>query len=176
MKTAGLQADAQGVEPTALVSWWRRRDERGSTLLEFALVATLLMTLLLGIVVFGILLGKRQVLTQATAEGARAAVPYQYTPADTSNLKAAARNQVNKSLESVNRICDDGRTTCTFVVYSCAGTTSTPPTGSGDCFEVSVTLDVKSGADPLAPTATPLSVFMPATMSSKFTATLANPT
>lgn len=176
MKTAGLQADAQGVEPTALASRWRVRDERGSTLIEFALLATLLVTLLLGIVVFGILLGKRQVLTQATAEGARAAVPFQYTPADTSNLKAAARNQVNKSLEAVNRVCDDGRTDCNFVVYSCAGTTSTPPAGSGDCLEVSVTLWVKRGADPLAPAATPISLFLPATMSSKFTATLSNPT
>lgn len=151
------------------------RDEQGSTLLEFALVATLLVTLLLGIVVFGILLGKRQVLTQATAEGARAAVPYQYTVGNTTNLTNAAKAQVNKSLQSVDRICDDGMTTCTIVVYNCSGTTTTPPTGSGDCIEVSVVLDVKGGANPLAPTATPLSVFMPATMSSKFTATLANP-
>lgn len=164
------------MEPTGNPPRSRRRDERGASLVEFALIVTLLFTLLLGIVVFGILLGKRQVLTQATAEGARAAVPYQYTPADTANLKAAARKQVNKSLEAVDRVCDDGRTTCSFVVYSCAGTTSTPPAGSEDCFEVSVTLDVKGGTDPLAPTATPISVFLPATMSSKFTATLSNPT
>lgn len=176
METASLQADALGVEPTAPVSWWRRRDERGSTLVEFALVATLLVTLLLGIVVFGILLGKRQVLTQATAEGARAAVPYQYTVSNTNNLKAAAKTQVNKSLEAVDRTCDDGSTTCTFIVYSCAGTISTPPNGSGDCIEVSVILDVKGGPNPLAPSATPINLFLPATMSAKFTASLANPT
>lgn len=165
----------KAMEPTALVSWWGRRDERGSTLVEFALVATLLVTLLLGIVVFGVLLGKRQVLTQATAEGARAAVPYQYTVSDTTNLKAAARTQVNKSLEAVDRVCDDGSTTCTFTVYSCSGGTSMPPNGSGDCIEVSVILDVKNGPRPLAPSATPINVFLPSTMSAKFTASLANP-
>lgn len=141
------------------------------------MIVTLLTTLLLGIIVFGILLGKRQVLTQAAAEGARAAVPYQYTVGDTSNLKAAATRQVNKSLEAIDRVCGDGSTVCTFTVYSCAGTTATPPNGSGDCLEVSVVLNnVKGGAKPLAPTVTPISVFLPNSMSSKFTSSLANPT
>ncbi len=138
---------------------------------------TLLMTLLLGIVVFGILLSKRQVLTQAAAEGARAAVPYRYTVSDTSPVTVAAEKQVNKSLEAMDRECNDAEdsTDCVFVVYPCGGTTTTPPTGSGDCLEVSVNVKV-GGSKPLVPSVILLSSFLPSTMSSKFTVTLANPT
>lgn len=138
-------------------------------------MATLLITLLLGIIVFGLLLSKRQVLTQAVAEGARAAVPYRYTPTDTFNLRAAAKTQVNKSLEAVDRTCDDGITQCSFVVYQCGQPTSVPPNGTGgDCFEVSVVLQVK-GTKPLVPSVSPVGTFLPSTMSSKFTASLADP-
>lgn len=144
--------------------------------MEFALIVTLLCTLLLGIICFGILLSKRQVLTQAAAEGARAAVPYQYTVADTSNVTNAALAQLNKSLEGINRVCGDGTTTCNFVVYSCSGVASppTPPTGSGDCLEVSVAVQVK-GSNPLMPSVVVIDPFVPSTMTSKFTVTLANP-
>lgn len=164
-------------QPAVSRSGSRRRDQRGSSLVEFALIVTLLSTLLLGIVVFGILLSKRQVLTQATAEGARAAVPYQYTAANTTNLKNGAKAQVNKSLEAMDRTCEDGATTCTFVVYSCGGTASPPtaPTGSGDCLQVSVAVDV-TGSKPLIPSVTGMSFFLPDKMTSTFTVTLANPT
>lgn len=165
------------MRPTKATLWSRRRDQRGTTLVELALVVTFLSTLLLGVIVFGILLGKRQVLTQAAAEGARAAVPYQYTASDTSTVTNAALAQVNKSLAAVDRTCGDGDTTCTFVVFSCAGVASPPttPTGSGDCLQVSVVLNVQ-GARPLVPNVTLVSPFLPSTMSSKFTVTLANPT
>lgn len=153
----------------------QRRGEQGSSLVEFALVATLLFTLLLGIVVFGILLSKRQVLTQAVAEGARAAVPYQYTAATTSKVTDPAKGQVNKSLQGMDRTCGDGSTTCTFQVYPCGGTFSDPPTGSGDCLRVSVVVQV-GGTNPLAPSVGLLNPFLPSVMSSTFTSTLANPT
>ena len=135
------------------------------------------MTLLLGIVVFGILLSKRQVLTQAVAEGARVAVPYQYSVGNTSNLTTAAKAQVNKGLDPMDRDCDDTVTTCTFVVYSCSGTASPPtaPSGTGDCLQVSVVLEVK-GTKSLVPDVAGINVFLPSTMTSTFTVTLANPT
>jgi len=151
------------------------RDERGTSLVEFALVVTLLSTLLLGIIVFGILLSKRQVLTQAAAEGARAAVPIQYTTADQSTLIGIAQTQVNKSLEAVNRACGDGSTTCGFVVYSCGNPTSTPPTSSRNCLEVTVDVSV-GGSNPLVPSVAFISPFLPPKMSSKFTARLGDPT
>ena len=145
--------------------------------MELALIVTFLTTLLMGIVVFGVLLGKRQVLTQAAAEGARAAVPYQYTAANTSTVVNAAQAQVNKSLEGVDRVCGDGATTCSFVVFSCNGDSSPPtaPTGTGDCLKVSVVLDV-DGSKPLVPSISLITPFLPDSMSSEFTVTLANPT
>ncbi len=162
-------------QPSVSTPRSRRRQEEGSSLVEFALVVTLLFTLLLGVVVFGILLSKRQVLTQAVAEGARAAVPYQYTAAQTSKVTEPAKVQVNKSLQAMSRVCDDGSTRCTFVVYPCAGSLSDAPTGAGDCLQVSVSLDI-NGSNALVPNVTFLSVFLPSTMSSTFTSTLANPT
>jgi len=162
-------------QPAVDTSRSGRRDESGSSLVEFALVVTLLMTLLLGVIVYGILLSKRQVLTQAVAEGARAAVPYQYTPTNTSKVTDPARAQVNKSLQAMDRTCGDGSTTCTFQVYPCGGALSDPATGSGDCLQVSVILDVK-GAKALIPSVSFFSTFLPSTMSSTFTSTLANPT
>ncbi len=153
-----------------------RRDERGTSLVEFALVVTLLSTLLLGIIVFGILLSKRQVLTQAAAEGARAAVPIQYTTADQSTLIGIAQTQVNKSLEAVNRACGDGSTTCGFVVYSCGFATSTPPSATaGNCLQVTVDVNV-GGSNPLVPSVGFISPFLPSKMSSTFTSRLADPT
>lgn len=165
------------MEQTASAPKTSKRDERGSSSLEFALIVMLLSAILLGIVVFGILLSKRQVLTQAAAEGARAAVPYQYSASNTSNVTTAALAQVNKSLGALDRTCGDGSTTCSFVVYNCSGTASPPtaPTGSGDCLQVTVQVNVK-GSDPLVPSVAFLSPFLPSSMTSKFTVTLANPT
>ncbi len=140
----------------------RRRDERGASLVEFALVATLLFTLLLGIVIFGVLLSKRQVLTQAVAEGARFAVPVRYTTAEPDNVMNAARTKTNQSLEAVggSRQCptlptgplpsyvtvgtlDVDGIRCTFTVFDC---TSAPRaqtvTDPNDCIEVEVELSI----------------------------------
>jgi len=161
-------------QPPALAATVRRRGEQGSSLVEFALIVTLLSTLLLGIVVFGILLSKRQVLTQAAAEGARIAVPYQYTVPNTTNVKDAAKAQVNKSLVAMDRFCGDAGTVCAFDVYPCSGTLADAPTGSGDCLRVNVVLTV-FGSKPLAPNVGFINPFLPSTMSSTFTTNLANP-
>ncbi len=140
----------------------RRRDERGASLVEFALVSTLLFTLLLGIVIFGVLLSKRQVLTQAAAEGARFAVPVRYTAVEPDNVVNAARTKTNLSLAAVggSRQCpappagplsnvvtvgslDVQGIRCTFTVFDCtsaprAQTTADP----NDCIEVMVELSV----------------------------------
>lgn len=52
----------------------RLADEDGAAVLEFAIVATVLLAILYGIVSFGVLLAVEHSLTHAAAEGARAAV------------------------------------------------------------------------------------------------------
>lgn len=136
------------------------RDEKGASLVEFALIVTLLFTLLLGIVIFGILLSKRQVLTQAVAEGARYAVPVSYTNAVQTNVLDAARTKTNQSLEAVgDRQCPAGTLTnglstgslstngirCTFTVFDCTSSPRTQTTSdTNDCIEVKVEVAVNS--------------------------------
>ena len=63
---------------------WRRlgKTERGAELIEFALVLPLLLLLVLGIVDFGFLFQRLEVVTNAAREGARIAVLAGYTTAD----------------------------------------------------------------------------------------------
>lgn len=53
------------------MSW---RDEKGGASVEFAIVAVLFLALVFGIIEFGILMFDKQVLTNASREGARAGV------------------------------------------------------------------------------------------------------
>jgi hypothetical protein len=121
---------------------------------EFALVATLLFTLVFGIIVFGVLFGFRQQLTQAAGEGARAAVAVAYTSSDLTPVQEAARLQVNRSLGNNKRQCPTltagvGGTLavngiqCSFLVYPCSSATpgSGAPTLTDDCLQVKVVLD-----------------------------------
>ena len=58
------------------------RSERGAELIEFALIFPLLLLVLLGIVDFGFLFQRYEVLTNATREGARLASLPNYTDDD----------------------------------------------------------------------------------------------
>jgi hypothetical protein len=60
-------------------------SERGAELIEFALVLPLLLLLLLGIVDFGFLFQRLEVVTNAAREGARIAVLPSYLPDDVKN-------------------------------------------------------------------------------------------
>jgi Flp pilus assembly protein TadG len=60
----------------------RARSERGAELIEFALVLPLLLVLVLGIVDFGFLFQRLEVITNAAREGARMAVLSGYTTTD----------------------------------------------------------------------------------------------
>lgn len=177
----------------------RRRTEDGASLVEFALVVTLLTTLLLGIVIFGVLLSKRQVLTQAAAEGARYAVPIQYSYTDPAmplgSVLEGARTKTNQSLEAIggNRSCPpppagppaaanvmnvgdltvDG-INCKFILFDCA---SLPPTDTGDpknCIDV--TIKVSIGHDPaIAPGSTLIAPFLPSDMTGHSVVSIGQP-
>ncbi len=152
----------------------RQRDEQGASLVEFAFIVILLSTLLLGIVIFGILLSKRQVLTQATAEGARDAVAISYTATNPQNVLVAARTKTNQGLEAVgDRQCPSGTPTngvamagagivCTFTVFACGSSSA----ASRDCIEVKVVLSVK-GNPALVPGSSLIDPFLPNTMTGR---------
>ena len=54
---------------------WRRtgREDRGAAAIEFALILPILVVLVFGIIAFGYMLSFRQAMSQAAAEGGRAA-------------------------------------------------------------------------------------------------------
>jgi Flp pilus assembly protein TadG len=82
------------------------RAERGAAAVEFALVAPLLVLLVFGIVSYGYLLSFRQAMSQAAAEGARAAA---VTP-DRTQAPGNAVLAVNDALGSYGVSCTaDGR-------------------------------------------------------------------
>lgn len=60
----------------------RLKSERGAELIEFALILPLLLLIMLGIVDFGFMFQRYEVLTNAAREGARIAVLPGYTTAD----------------------------------------------------------------------------------------------
>jgi Flp pilus assembly protein TadG len=71
----------------------RLRSERGAELIEFALVLPLLLLVMMGIVDFGFLFQRYEVLTNAAREGARLAVlPGGYGQADVSARVCAYLN------------------------------------------------------------------------------------
>jgi Flp pilus assembly protein TadG len=157
----------------------RVRTDSGVAAVEFAIVALLLFTLIFAIVVFGVLFGYRQQLTQATGEGARAAVSVAYTTSDLTPVQEAARTQVNRSLSGSKRQCPaltlgvGGTLTadgiqCSFIVYPCTSTTAGvgTPTGSGDCLLAKVVLD--NDTKPLVVSLPLVSSFMPKTLTGSY--------
>jgi len=52
----------------------RKRNERGAVATEFALLLPVLLTILLGIIEFGMIMYGREIVTNATREGARAGI------------------------------------------------------------------------------------------------------
>lgn len=104
------------------------RDDRGAAALEFALVLPILAALVFGIISWGYMLSFRQAMSQAAAEGGRAAA---VKPAGTDNgvRVTAARAAVNDALGSYGVSCTSGgglthgdgpAGTCSISVGSCS--------------------------------------------------------
>ena len=64
--------------PTPTYSFHKWRNDHGGTLVEFAIVLPLLLILVFGIIEFSIILHNKSILTNATREGARAGVSYDF--------------------------------------------------------------------------------------------------
>lgn len=76
--------DGMAPDPTRAKTRTRLDGDRGASLVEFGIVAPLLLLLLFGVVEFGLLFGKKLDVSQGAREGARlAAVNYQATDGST---------------------------------------------------------------------------------------------
>lgn len=79
------------------------RDETGAAVVEFALVLVLLLTLLVGLIQFGLAFYTQLTLQHAAREGARVFAITQDVPLTKSRTKAAA-GQLNPPLDETNEI------------------------------------------------------------------------
>lgn len=100
----------------------RGAGETGAAVLEFALIAVLLFTLVFGIIGFGLVLSFKQDMTRAAAEGARAAavaLPSTTTGAGDSRRLAAVQ-ATNEAVGELNRTCNSGDgMTCVVQIHDC---------------------------------------------------------
>ncbi len=79
------------------------KSEKGVSAVEFALIAPLLFVLTFGIIEFGLLLFDKAVITNASREGARAAIVFNtsdgdYTPLTEDEVKAVVTGYANDYL------------------------------------------------------------------------------
>ena len=116
----------------------RGADERGAAIVEFALVVPLVLLFLFGIITFGIMLAFKQGITQAAAEGARAAAVARPGTAPTEAVKAT-----ENGLSGFGKKCGEGFMDCKVEVFKCAtpSVTVPVPTGVDECVRVIVTYD-----------------------------------
>ena len=132
----------------------RRGDQRGAALVEFAIASVVLLTLLFGIISYGYALSFKSGLTQAAAEGARAAAV-----ASSGTAAAAAVAAVGPALNAFNKTCSSAGMSCTYSTTpadtGCAGT---------NCIRVQITYDYKNY--PLIPKFPGLGLVLPDTLKS----------
>lgn len=137
----------------------RGRDDGGTALLEFTLVAVLLLTIVFAIINFGLILSFKQDMTRAAAEGARAgAVAF---PA--SEALAQAQDATDEAVEGFDKSCAPGSgLTCNVNEHDCGG--SVPDTNGddpGDPNCVTVELVYDYDAHPLLVPVPMISAFLP---------------
>ncbi|WP_134767392.1 TadE/TadG family type IV pilus assembly protein [Nocardioides sp. 1609] len=78
------------------------RGDRGAAAVEFALVVVPLLYLVFGVIEYGYMLSVRQAISQAAAEGARAAA------VTTGDPQTAARAAVTDALSGYSLVCEAG--------------------------------------------------------------------
>ena len=112
-------------------------DENGGSLIEFALIAPLLFVILFGIIEFGVLLFDKAMLTNASREGARAGIVYDFD-------STAGTNHPGNStiITTVQQYCQDylisfGTGSAINVAISRSGSASLD--SAGDQLTVNVT-------------------------------------
>lgn len=93
-----------GVQMRLVRLFRHRRDDDGAAAVEFALVVVPLLYIVFGVISYGYMLSFRQSISQAAAEGARAAA---VTPGGISNpdLLAGAQAAINDALNSYAVTC-----------------------------------------------------------------------
>lgn len=157
----------------------RRGDEHGAEMIEFAIVVVLLITLLYGIITYGMILAAQATVTQAAADASRAGLVLgsatescgSYTvPSSTCTADSEASNDLGwmdkgtcnqfagTSAPGSNVVVSTGPMTCTAIKENC------PSNSAIQCLAVTVSYNYSS--DPLFPELPGLGLITPSTISS----------
>lgn len=144
------------------------QGERAAALVEFAFVMIPLFILIFGIITFGILLSFKQNLTEAAADGARAAA---YVPAGVdTNPVNGVDDRIDEALQAVelavnayDRSCNDpgDGLTCTATITDCDGVAGGP-----ECIDVRIDFD-NTGETALLPAIPLIDRMVPDTLSAR---------
>jgi Flp pilus assembly protein TadG len=153
-------------------------DERGAELIEFAIVIVLLITLLYGIITFGVILAAQATITQAAADAARSGIVASSTAVATAEAQAC--NDVGWMDKTCGTPVTFNTSNCTFspnpakviTAFACEmGCPSSP--SSNTCLEVTITYNYSSS--PIFPELPGLGVITPSTISSTNVLQLSTP-
>jgi Flp pilus assembly protein TadG len=158
MTTRNIQTRPAGRRPATR----RAQGDRGTSLLEFALVGPLLLLIVIAMINFGLILSFKQDITRAAAEGARGgavAVPTIAGQSYSTAATAAANSATNDAVKQINNTfkttgCNTtGGPSCTYVVGACASQ------AGYQC--VTVTVDYDYGSRPLFGSLPIVKAFLP---------------
>lgn len=115
------------------------RSEKGVSAVEFALIAPLLFVLTFAIIEFGLLLFDKAVITNASREGARAAIVYNtdgsdYTPLSRAEIVSVVTDYANGYLINLGPSGSSLLTEADIIVdyFDTDGTSITDPVEGGD--------------------------------------------
>ncbi len=120
-------------------------------MVEFAMVAVILVLLVVGIINFGLLLSFKQDVTRSATEGARVAAvalpPAAAPAAQTSDSRyIAGVNGTNDAVDSFNKTCGVDGMVCSVIIHNCdtapvVGSVAYYNDGVDDCVTVELTYD-----------------------------------
>ena len=139
----------RAVSPSSFRTRLRGSDESGAAILEFTFVVVIFVLFLYALIAYGVILAKKQEITSAASDGARAAV-------GAADPVAAATERVKRSLG--DPIGSPPNYVPSYSTGPCAG-------GTANCITVTIDWDYKN--HPLVPPAPGLGLVTPDTFGAK---------
>jgi Flp pilus assembly protein TadG len=137
----------------------RSEDETGAELVEFAFVVVLLITILYGIITYGMILAAQSTLTQAAADAARAGLV-----AGSTGSVSEAQSQAASDISWMDKGACSTTSSSTAVMQCLATTEPCPSNVSAQC--LSVTIIYNYAMSPLFPELPGLGLITPSTITS----------
>jgi Flp pilus assembly protein TadG len=137
----------------------RSEDETGAELVEFAFVVVLLITILYGIITFGMILAAQSTLTQAAADAARAGLV-----AGSTGSVSEAQKQAASDISWMDKGTCSTTASSTAVMQCLASPIPCPSNVSAQC--LSVTIIYNYAKSPLFPELPGLGLITPSTITS----------